>query len=100
MTLPSVLRVLSHEFEVLAAPGISGLDAVACVSHDACRVMVDTDRPESCQREGLLHEVLEELDYRLELKLKHRQITALSEGLADTLLRNPEVAALFAGDED
>ncbi len=42
----------------------------------------------SARAEGVLHEILEALHYHLELGLEHRQITALSESLYDTLVRN------------
>lgn len=48
-------------------------------------LQVDSMLAKTLQEEVLLHEIIEAINYRLELKLEHTQITPLSEGLYQVL---------------
>jgi len=47
------------------------------------------------QKSVLLHEIIETLDYRLELKLDHNVITSLESGLISVFLDNPQLMEYF-----
>ena len=96
MALPATLAVLSHEVTVTLVQDLRvQADRIGGVNLDGGRIVIDAEAPPSAQRETLMHELFEVLNYRLELGMKHRQITALSEGLVDTLVRNPALLEAY-----
>ena len=44
--------------------------------------------PKSRQEEALLHEVIEAMNYHLEVELEHNKLTAISEALYMILIEN------------
>lgn len=83
------VRVIGHDYEVQYDPQLAlSHDAPAMMCPDILRIVIDPNAPESRQFECLLHEIIEALNYHLELNLKHPQITALGEGLFQVLRDN------------
>lgn len=65
-----------------------------------CAIVVDTKRQtRSHQKAVLLHEIIEALNYRLELELDHDKITQLETGLFSVFRDNPELAEFISSDE-
>lgn len=83
------VKILGHEYKIsyedigyktgtAAKCNVASLEIKICSSH-----------PESRQKEGLVHEVIEALNYHLEMKLSHNKISQLGEGLYQVLKDNP-----------
>lgn len=71
------------------------------VDSTGCKIFISTKvNSPTHQRAVLLHEILEALNYRLELNLKHDKITQLESGLFSVFSDNPELAALFGGSNE
>lgn len=82
------IKILGHEYKVIHE-NISFKEGTAGMcSPQALEIKIDTFHPESRQREALLHEIIEALDYHFELKMPHNQIVSLSEGLYQVLKDN------------
>jgi len=64
-------------------------------------IRLSDDLGEDMRDSTLLHEIIEALNYHLELKLEHNQITSLEAGLYQTLKdNNLERISDFFGDGD
>ena len=57
-------------------------------------IYIAEEQPESAKRDVLLHEIIEAINYRLELNLEHHQICALGEVLNQVLAENAIFATL------
>ena len=55
----------------------------------------DSDITEVQKLSVVLHEVIEALNFKLELNLEHNQITGLETGLFQVLMDNPEFVGSF-----
>lgn len=86
------IKILGHEYDVafddlpLKENNQSGYFASA-----SSRIHIDNTQSQSRQQECFLHEVIEAINYHLELKLEHPQISALSEALYCVMKENKEV---------
>lgn len=79
------IKILGHTYGVEVKPlqfkeGAQGFHYKNCLL-----IEVDSMIAKSQQEEVLLHEIIEALNYRLELKLEHCVISSLSEGLYQVL---------------
>lgn len=54
-----------------------------------------TDNSSSHAKSVLLHEIIEALNYRLELELDHNKITSLEAGLTQVFMDNPKLLELY-----
>lgn len=70
----------------------SGAISVGNVDNQACQITIDSYL-NSTPHAGsvLLHEIIEALDYRLELNFEHEKITQLEAGLIQVIRDNPEL---------
>ena len=80
------LKILGHEYKVEHISGLGGDCGV--MSTAALTIGIDKGLQVSRRREVLLHEILEALNYHLELNLEHPVINQLSEGLYQVLADN------------
>jgi len=86
---PGALEILGHTYKVKKTNTLSASEgAVASCNTSLLEISIDTNFPESVQREGLLHEIIEAMNYHMELELEHNKIAALSEGLFAVLRNN------------
>jgi len=72
-----------------------GTTTVGLCKNTDCSLVIDKDTHIDFQKTTLLHEIIEALSYRLELNLKHSQITALEGGLFQVIKDNPKLLEYF-----
>jgi len=58
---------------------------------NALEIKIDSTIPQQNQQSTLLHEILEQINYRYELDLEHDKITILETALYQVMQDNPEV---------
>jgi hypothetical protein len=84
------ITILSHKYSIILDPTMTR-DAQngggKCSSNNLV-ITIDPTLPISNQREILLHEIIEAINYRIQLHLDHDKLSALSEMLAHVLLDN------------
>ena len=92
------VRILGANYSVSYEEDL--FDAVGAVHNNTLEIKIRSSRhnPEH-QKSVLLHEIIEVLNYRLELDLEHNQITQLETGLFSVLQDNPSLVKLFKSKE-
>ncbi len=89
MRIPKVVKIMGHEYAISMTPRLFASDATSGVCDTARHtITLDENFAESHVAETFLHEILEGLNYHLELELKHAKLNALSEGLFQVLRDN------------
>jgi hypothetical protein len=92
------LRILAYIFDVFFREGIGTFsDDIAHMDPYKGEIEVDSlcrnNRPEN----DFMHEVFESLKWQLEIDLRHKDLTALANGLCAVLHDNPEFTRMFLG---
>ena len=96
------LKILGIDYEIKTGGTGSVGESKAVGEHHptACTIWIDTSiNSFGHQKSVLLHEIIEALDYRLELKLDHERITQLEAGLFQTLMDNPHLLDFLKTEE-
>ncbi len=76
------MKILGHDYEIRNDPNVYlENDTVGQVCFRGLWIKLDSSAPITRYEEALLHEIIEALNYHLELKLDHEVLTALSEAL-------------------
>ena len=86
------LRILGINYPVqFVTPNIGRDEAPLGECHTGGTTIIINagDNSDEHQKSVVLHEIIEALNYRMELKLKHRQISQLEAGLFSVLVENP-----------
>lgn len=87
--IPEQLQIMGHKYTIYKSNTLNVTDNTsAMVNTSLHHIIIDNNFSESCQREALLHEIIEAMNYHMELELEHHKITALSEGLFAVLHNN------------
>lgn len=63
-------------------------DANGSYCGNACAIKIDSSTPRDRQRSTLIHEILECVNYDLEMKMDHGDITRLETGLFQVMKSN------------
>jgi UDP-N-acetyl-D-mannosaminuronate dehydrogenase len=70
----------------------NGSELVGNVDNQECRITINDYISSTPHMSSvLLHEIIEAIDYRLELKLDHEKITQLEAGLIQVIRDNPNL---------
>ena len=87
---PSSIRILGLDYKVdFEDSEVTGWSGARQVHESKCLIKICTHaNSESHQKSVLLHEIIEVINYRLELKLDRNIITSLECGLIQTFLDN------------
>lgn len=89
MKLPNIIKIGGHVYSVSSSNTLArDNDAHGSSCGNALEITIDTTIPEQNQESALLHEILEQINYRYELRLEHRQITILESALYQVLRDN------------
>lgn len=83
------INILGHKYEVKTEEHLGrdrSAHGMSC--GNGCWIVIDPSIPPTMQDSTLVHEIVEQLDFLLELKLEHHQITALCSGLYQVLHDN------------
>ena len=83
------LKILGHNYTIEHDPDMA-------LDHDACGqlfsrhtlIKISSVHERSRQEESLFHEIIEALNYHLDLSLEHHKITQLGEGMYQVLKDN------------
>jgi len=83
------MKILGHNYKIIFDNKLDFNDRTAaqCSVGDLW-IKISSLHPDTRQQEGLLHEIMEALNYHLALKLEHEKIEAFSEGLFQVLNDN------------
>lgn len=80
------IKILGHEYTVEMNSEIQqDYEQSAQISHAKCVITIGSRLVDSRREECLMHEIVEALNYHLELRLEHEKITQLGEGLYQVL---------------
>ena len=85
------LKILGHDYSVANNNMGFKSGTVAQCNIASLEIEICNSYPESRQKEGLIHDVIEALNYHLELKLPHNKISLLGESLYQVLKENPDI---------
>lgn len=94
------LKVLGYEYTIQQGTPLEGIPSDSFGGCDVTKGIIycSANVSGNLQESTLLHEILEALNYHLELGLKHPQITALEAGLYQVLKENGIIKPIFAND--
>lgn len=83
------LKILGHEYSVIQDPNLYFDETNCAIIHlGKCEIRISTQHPTSRQEEGLIHEIVEALNYHFQLKLEHDKLSQIGEGLYQVLKDN------------
>lgn len=89
--IPEMLKVLGHDYSIIFNATCRMDDGrAACGLHVGSeeRIEINPGYTEGTQASTFLHEIIEAINWMLELHLEHSQISALEEGLYQVLKDN------------
>jgi hypothetical protein len=93
-------NILGHEYEVAEEEGMF-FNTGNYGKHNYMKLLIsyDPDISKSVKDECILHELIEAINYWVNVKLEHHQIAILSAALFSVLRNNPELTEeLFKGE--
>lgn len=96
--IPSSLQVLGLRYEVALLKETMPSNAAGQMLAFKALIKVDEDAAPERRRAVLMHEIVEAINFELDLNLKHRAITSLATAINQVLADNPALAALYAED--
>lgn len=82
------LRVLGKDFELKVVDSQIVGSACGHFHSDRNEILINKRMCKSMQESTIIHEIIEALNYHLELNLEHNKITALESGLYQVLKDN------------
>jgi len=86
------IRILGHDYCLTFDPLLDktrGSNGECC--SNICRINIDSHSAPSRQKWTVIHEIIEGINYELELKLEHQQITALGASFFQVFADNPKL---------
>jgi len=88
-TIPTRIKIGGHWLEIkLRNRYEHGFDHVSSINHSAGVIFLNESLSLSKRWSCLIHEILHELDWQLDLDLKENQVSAIAEGLFQVLTDN------------
>lgn len=90
------IRILGLDYKVELYTDNRGINNLGQVNlgHTIIQLSSDRNSPEHL-KSVLIHEIIEAINYRLELKLEHNIITSLEAGIFQVLTDNKNILKLF-----
>jgi len=91
MNIPNRINILGHTYEIKTNKNReweTGHTAPATSYSRNCTIWIDLNQVESQIESCLIHEILEIINYHLEIKLEHNQISCLETGIYQSLKDN------------
>lgn len=80
-----MIKILGHHYQIVEDKDVDSIGAAARVHPKTQVIQIARDLHREGKETAVLHEIIETLDYRLQLELDHRIIMALEAGLYQTL---------------
>ena len=87
---PENIRIMGLDYYIDIYPRRER-DSYGVCHHDTHTIGISNCNSEEHAKSVLLHEILEALNYRLELNMDHTKITALEAGLFQVMRDNPKL---------
>lgn len=101
MEIPKKVKIGSHIYECKYDDKLSrDSNRMGNSCGNSLEMTIDPTLPRQNQESTLLHEILEQIDYRYELNLEHDKITVLETALYQVIKDNPEVMKFIMNRED
>lgn len=98
MKMPDKVKIGGHVYDCEMFSDLTrDSGALGCSCGNALRIRIDNSIPRENQESVLLHEIIEQINYRYELGLEHKQITTLETALYQVMVDNPEVVRFIMG---
>lgn len=92
MELPATVKIGGHIYQVKTSSTLArDSDVHGSSCGNALEITIDTTIPKQNQESVLLHEIIEQINYRYELRLEHRQISVLESAIYQVIRDNPDL---------
>lgn len=92
MQIPTKVKIGGHAYECELVSNLArDDDALGRSCGNALRIEIDDSISHENKESTLLHEILEQINYRYGLRLEHNQIKILETALYQIIKDNPEV---------
>ena len=91
MKIPNKLKILGYDYEIILREDRlkeDGSENPGTHSSRVQRIWIDATQTQQQQESTLIHEILESLNYSLELQMPHNVISSLEAGLYQVLHDN------------
>ena len=90
MKIPNKIKILGYDYEVIFRNrgNDDGSDNAGTHSSRSQKIWIDSDQSQQQQESTFLHEILEALNYALQLEITHKGICSLEAGLYQVLKDN------------
>lgn len=85
---PKKLKILGYHYDVVENEDSGSIEAFGRCQYARQRIMIASDLQPDNRESTLLHEIIEALNYHLELRLEHHVIMGLEVGLYQALVDN------------
>lgn len=87
MRIPDKLKILGHEYAVKIID-LNETDTFGNHNMNTLIIRLNRNKADSQIQSTLLHEIIEAINYNMEIELEHPQISALEAGLYQVLKDN------------
>jgi len=93
------IRILGINYTIIHEPNDeNGMNGPGQINSTRCVIRICTTlNSKAHMKSVLLHEIIEALNYRMELELNHQQITSLEAGLFSVINDNPKFVEYLNG---
>lgn len=92
MQIPKKVKIGGYIYDCMLVPNLTrDNDALGCSCGNSLRIEIEESLPHENKESTLLHEILEQINFRYELCLEHKQITILEATLYQVIKDNPEI---------
>ena len=92
MEIPETVKIGGHIYNCEIGPALArDCDAMGRSCGNALEIEIDGSIPNQNRESVLLHEILEQISYRYELRLEHREVTTLETALYQVIKDNPGI---------
>lgn len=92
MNIPEKIKIGGTVYEVSEDTTLArDSSAMGMSCGNNCRIIIDNSLPKQNQESTLIHEVIEQINFKFELSLEHYKITTLEAALYQVIKDNPGI---------
>ena len=87
------IKILGYDYKLSYSPPLEsgGMESAGRCETGLQLIHIDPKQSDSGQKSSILHEIIEALNYHLELELPHKTISQLEAGLHQVMQDNPDL---------
>jgi hypothetical protein len=89
------IKILGYDYKIEYLENDS-MKAFGRFNAEKQSILIGNDLPIDLQKSSLIHEIIEALNFYLELELPHNKITSLEAGLYQVFKDNPAIVKYFS----